>query len=107
MGGVTLREHQVADTVAQLIKEQCLNVRWKDSYALMGRFDVVDIVEAAKPSEVEMAVMNARRRACLLLLQLRVALNEHPIGWLGGYVASYTADAVICCRVFLRILRLE
>ncbi len=24
----------------------CPNVKWKDSYALMGRFDVLDIVEA-------------------------------------------------------------
>ena len=51
---------QLADTVAQQIREQCPNVRWTDSYALMGRFDVVDIVEADNPSEVEMAAMIIR-----------------------------------------------
>lgn len=51
---------QVAETVAQKIKAQCPNVRWKDSYALMGRFDVVDIVEAENPADVEKAAMIIR-----------------------------------------------
>ena len=51
---------QLVYTVAQQIKDQCPNVRWKASYALMGRFDVVDIVEAENPSEVEMTAMIIR-----------------------------------------------
>lgn len=51
---------QLAETVSQQIKEQCPNVRWKDSYAVMGRYDVVDIVEADEPSDIEMAVMIIR-----------------------------------------------
>ncbi|MFB3111769.1 MAG: GYD domain-containing protein [Gemmatimonadales bacterium] len=51
---------QVAETVAQKIKAECPGVRWKDSYAVMGRFDVVDIVEADSPAEVEKAGMIIR-----------------------------------------------
>ena len=51
---------QLADTVSHQIREHCPNVRWKDSYAVMGRYDVVDIVEADDPSDVEMAVMIIR-----------------------------------------------
>lgn len=51
---------QLANTVAKQIKEQCPNVRWTDSYALMGRFDVVDIIEANDPSEAEKAAMIIR-----------------------------------------------
>ena len=45
----------LAKTVADKIKQQCPGVTWKDSFATLGRFDVVDIVEAAKPEEVEKA----------------------------------------------------
>ena len=51
---------QLAETVAQKIKAECPNVRWSASYALMGRFDVVDIVEAENPAEVEKAAMLIR-----------------------------------------------
>ncbi|HUU82803.1 MAG TPA: GYD domain-containing protein [Phycisphaerae bacterium] len=51
---------QLAETVARKIKEQCPNIRWKDSYALMGSFDVVDLVEADNPSDVERAAMIIR-----------------------------------------------
>lgn len=50
----------LAETVAQKIKAECPNVRWSASYALMGRFDVVDIVEAENPAEVEKAAMLIR-----------------------------------------------
>ena len=43
---------ELAETVAAKIKEKCPNVRWKASYALMGRFDVIDIVEADNPHTV-------------------------------------------------------
>jgi uncharacterized protein with GYD domain len=51
---------QVAETVAQKIKAECPNVRWKDSYAVMGRFDVVDIVEADNPADLGKAAMIIR-----------------------------------------------
>ena len=51
---------QLAETVSQKIKAECPKVRWKDSYALMGGFDVVDIVEADSPADIEKAVMIIR-----------------------------------------------
>jgi len=51
---------QIAETVAKRIKTDCPKVRWKESYAVMGRFDVVDIVEAESPAEVEKAAMLIR-----------------------------------------------
>ena len=51
---------QLAETVSQKIKTECPQVRWKDSYALMGGYDVVDIVEAKSPADVEKAAMLIR-----------------------------------------------
>jgi uncharacterized protein with GYD domain len=51
---------KLADNVSKRIKEQCPRVHWKDSYALMGRFDVIDIVEADNIAEVEKAAMLIR-----------------------------------------------
>jgi uncharacterized protein with GYD domain len=53
-----LRQH--AETVSRKIKSECPKVRWKESYAVMGRFDVVDLVEADHPVEVEKAAMIIR-----------------------------------------------
>ncbi len=50
----------LAETVTSKIKSECPKVHWKDSYALMGRFDVVDIVEADNPADVEKAAMIIR-----------------------------------------------
>ena len=50
----------LAKTVSETIKRQCSGVTWKDSYATLGRFDVVDIVEAATPEEVAKAAMIIR-----------------------------------------------
>lgn len=50
----------IADTVSTKIKEQCPGVRWKDSYATLGRYDVIDVVEADDPKEVEKAAMLIR-----------------------------------------------
>ncbi len=36
---------ELAGQVSKKIKSDCPGVRWKDSYATLGRFDVVDIVE--------------------------------------------------------------
>jgi uncharacterized protein with GYD domain len=50
----------LAKTVSEKIKQQCPGVTWKDSFATLGRFDVVDIVEAADPKEVEKVAMIIR-----------------------------------------------
>jgi uncharacterized protein with GYD domain len=49
-----------AKDVSEQIKRQCPGVTWRDSYATLGRFDVVDIVEAADPKELERAAMIIR-----------------------------------------------
>jgi uncharacterized protein with GYD domain len=50
----------LAKDASEQIKRQCPGVTWKDSYATLGRFDVVDIVEAADAKEVERAAMIVR-----------------------------------------------
>ena len=49
-----------AAAVTEKIKTECPGVVWKESFATLGRFDVVDIVQAADPKEVEKAVMIIR-----------------------------------------------
>jgi uncharacterized protein with GYD domain len=51
---------QLAATVAQKIKSECPGVSWKSSYATLGRFDVVDIVEANDIRQIEKAAMIIR-----------------------------------------------
>src|SRR5262245_5583785 len=51
---------KLAETVSNRIKAECPNVRWKDSYAVMGRHDVVDIIEADDPADVAKAAMIIR-----------------------------------------------
>lgn len=51
---------KLADMVSTKIKSECPKVVWKDSYALLGRFDVVDIVESDDPKQVERAAMIIR-----------------------------------------------
>jgi uncharacterized protein with GYD domain len=51
---------QLAAAVSAKIKSDCPGVVWKDSYATLGRFDVVDIVESDDPKQVEKAVMIIR-----------------------------------------------
>lgn len=51
---------KVANTVAARIKKECRAVVWKESYATLGRFDVVDIVESDDPREVERAALIIR-----------------------------------------------
>lgn len=50
----------LATTVSNKIKEDCPNITWKESFATLGRFDVVDIVEADNPAEIEKAAMIIR-----------------------------------------------
>jgi uncharacterized protein with GYD domain len=51
---------KLADEVSERIKKECPGVIWKDSYATMGRFDVVDIVESNDQKQVEKAAMIIR-----------------------------------------------
>ena len=50
----------LAEAVSSKIKSECPGVRWKASYATLGRFDVVDIVEADDPKQIEKAAMIIR-----------------------------------------------
>ena len=51
---------QLAAIVSERIKSNCPEVIWKQSFAVMSRFDVVDIVESDDPKNVEKAVMIIR-----------------------------------------------
>jgi uncharacterized protein with GYD domain len=50
----------LANAVSTKIKKQCPDVNWKGSFATLGRFDVVDLVEADDPKEIEKAAMFIR-----------------------------------------------
>lgn len=51
---------QLAANVSERIKSDCPEVIWKQSFAAMGRFDVVDFVESDAPQNVEKAAMIIR-----------------------------------------------
>ncbi len=51
---------QLAEKVSAMIKKDCPGINWRQSYVTLGRFDVVDIVEADNPKEVERAAMIIR-----------------------------------------------
>jgi len=51
---------KLAEQVSSKIKKECPGIRWKDSYATLGRFDVLDIVEAEDPKQIETAAMIIR-----------------------------------------------
>ena len=44
---------ELAEQVSKKIKQECPNVKWKDSYATLGRYDVIDVVEASDSKEIE------------------------------------------------------
>ncbi|MGE5239761.1 MAG: GYD domain-containing protein [Chloroflexota bacterium] len=48
---------QLAAAVSSRIKTECPGVTWKSSFATMGRFDVIDIVESDDPKQVARAAM--------------------------------------------------
>ncbi len=48
---------QLAAAVSERIKAECPGVRWKDSWATTGHFDVVDVVESDDPKQVTRAAM--------------------------------------------------
>lgn len=51
---------KLAEKVSSKIKAECPAIRWQHSFATMGRFDVVDIVESDEIKQVEKAVMIIR-----------------------------------------------
>lgn len=51
---------KLAETVSAKVRNDCPRVTWKDSYATLGRFDVVDIVESDDPKQVKKAAMIIR-----------------------------------------------
>jgi len=51
---------QLAAKVSEKIKSECPGVTWKNSYATMGRFDIIDIIEANDQKQVEKAAMIIR-----------------------------------------------
>ena len=51
---------ELAREVSARIRSDCPGIKWKDSYATLGRFDVVDVVEADDPKEIEKAAMIIR-----------------------------------------------
>ena len=50
----------LATNVSRKIKSDCPGVTWKNSFVLMGHYDVVDIVESDDPEQVEKAAMIIR-----------------------------------------------
>jgi uncharacterized protein with GYD domain len=51
---------KLASTVSEKIRKECPGVIWKDSFAMMGRFDILDVVESDDPKQVEKAAMIIR-----------------------------------------------
>ena len=51
---------ELAEQVSKKIKQECPNVKWKDSYATLGRHNVIDVVEASDPKEIEKVAMIIR-----------------------------------------------
>lgn len=51
---------KLADAVSEKIKSECPGAHWKQSFATLGRFDVVDIVETDDPGQIEKAAMIIR-----------------------------------------------
>lgn len=50
----------IANKVTTEINIKCPGLMWKSSHATLGRFDVIDIVEASDPKELELAAMIIR-----------------------------------------------
>jgi uncharacterized protein with GYD domain len=51
---------KLAEVVASEIKRQCPQVTWRQSFATLGRFDVLDIVESEDPRQLQRAAMIIR-----------------------------------------------
>jgi uncharacterized protein with GYD domain len=51
---------KLAEDVSAKIRKECKGIVWKYSFATLGRFDVVDVVEAENAEEVQRAAMIIR-----------------------------------------------
>lgn len=51
---------KLAAEVSGRIKAECPGVKWGNSFAILGRFDVLDVVQADDPKQVEKAAMIIR-----------------------------------------------
>jgi uncharacterized protein with GYD domain len=51
---------KIAERVAKKIKNECPDVKWRQSYSTMGRFDVIDIVDSEDPEQIAKAAMIIR-----------------------------------------------
>ena len=51
---------KVVETVVTRVQEDCPDITFKDSYATLGRFDFVDIIESDDPEQVKKAIMIMR-----------------------------------------------
>jgi uncharacterized protein with GYD domain len=51
---------KLAETVSAEIKRQCPNVTWKQSFATLGEYDVLDIVESDDPKQLARAALIIR-----------------------------------------------
>lgn len=51
---------KMSETVSAKIKEECPGLAWRQSFATLGRFDVVDVIESNDPKQVEKAAMIIR-----------------------------------------------
>ncbi len=51
---------KLAEKVSDRIKKETPAVKWRQSFATLGRFDVVDIVESDDPGQVSRAAMIIR-----------------------------------------------
>ncbi len=51
---------KLASDVSSRIRKQCPGVTWKQSFATLGRFDVVDIIESKDPEQVARAALLIR-----------------------------------------------
>jgi uncharacterized protein with GYD domain len=51
---------RLADDVSAKIKKECPEIKWLHSFATLGRFDIVDIVEAPDVKQIKKAAMIIR-----------------------------------------------
>ncbi|OGQ97394.1 MAG: GYD family protein [Deltaproteobacteria bacterium RIFOXYD12_FULL_57_12] len=51
---------QLTDDAMVKVKAECPSIVWKYSFATLGHYDVVDVIEAPEPKVVEKATMLMR-----------------------------------------------
>jgi uncharacterized protein with GYD domain len=51
---------KLAETTTAKIKSECPGARWKESFSTLGRFDVLDVIEAEDEAQAEKAAMIIR-----------------------------------------------